>query len=168
MPRSPPLVNSMLKYVFFILLPPFFHPPPRFVLHSSELHFLFKPQTLMFFLLVPACLLPREASLLSSGASATSASWRPQSWPFVEWQLHTCSHSLGLKKANALAACFLHTWTVCVSMCAHIHQTQRTTCGSRLSPGLCGSWGLDSCCLAWWQAPLYAELNSVVLFCFLK
>lgn len=49
----PPLVNSMLKHVFFILLPPFSPPPPRFVLHSSELHFLFKPQTPMFFLLVP-------------------------------------------------------------------------------------------------------------------
>lgn len=139
--------------------------PPTFDLHSSELHFLFKPQTLMLFLLVPG-ISSSQRSFFPQGPPLLQPGGGPNRSPFWNGSNHICSHSLVLKKANALAECFLHTLIVCVSKSVHIPQTQRTTCRSRLSPRLCGSWGLNSCCLAWWQTPLSAELNSVVWFDF--
>lgn len=100
---------------------PFLPPPPRFVLHSSELHFLFKPQTLMFFLLVPGmcssqrsfssllralCYLSRLAAPIVALCGVATPHMLPFSW-FEESQCfgsmlftymdcvceHVCTHS---------------------------------------------------------------------------
>lgn len=103
----PPLVNSTLKHVFFILLPAFFSRPTPFC--SPQLRVAFPLQTTdtdVFLVGSRHVFFPEKLLFSPQGPLLPQPVGGPNRGPFWRGSHHIGSHSLGLKKVNALAACF--------------------------------------------------------------